>query len=88
MSGGIVVREDQNALLTVTDNGAGIYSDDLPRIIGRFYRADRSRSSADGHPGLGVHCSAAIAGGYCREKLVKLPWPSIRPGFSFEWTLK
>ncbi len=49
-----VAKKDQSAILKVSDNGPGIHSDDTPHIFDRFYRADKSRSSADGHLGLGL----------------------------------
>ena len=47
-------REEDNALLTVTDSGLGIPADALPNIFERFYRADKSRSRATGGSGLGL----------------------------------
>ena len=40
--------------LSVTDDGTGIESTDLPHVFDRFYRADKSRSRASGGSGLGL----------------------------------
>lgn len=48
------------SVLNVADTGAGIDAGDLPHIFDRFYRADKSRSQANGHAGLGLAIAKAI----------------------------
>ena len=63
--------EDKTALLVVADTGQGIAAEDLPHIFERFYRADTSRSRAQGRSGLGLAICKAIvdaAGGSIEVK--------------------
>ena len=46
--------------ISITDNGAGIASQDIPFIFDRFYRADVSRNSKKGGSGLGLAISKKV----------------------------
>lgn len=59
------------AVVSVADQGEGIPEEAVPRIFERFYRADRSRTRAEGGTGLGL----AIA-----RQLVEIQGGEIRVG--------
>jgi len=47
-------RRDNQAVVEVTDQGAGIASEHQVKIFDRFYRVDKARSRAEGGHGLGL----------------------------------
>jgi heavy metal sensor kinase len=55
-----VRREGGAVTLTVADTGQGIAAKDLPHVFERFWRADPSRSRANGRTGLGLAISKSI----------------------------
>ncbi len=55
------IRGAQYVVITVADTGEGIPPSDLPHIFDRFYRADKSRTDADGaSSGLGLAIAKAL----------------------------
>ena len=47
-------RQEDNALLLVSDTGVGIPEDAIGHVFERFYRVDKARSRATGGSGLGL----------------------------------
>ena len=47
-------REEDRAVLSVTDHGEGIAAEHIPHLTRRFYRTDPGRSRAAGGTGLGL----------------------------------
>jgi signal transduction histidine kinase len=47
-------RRDADVLVSVTNSGPGIPSDDLPHVFERFYRVEKSRDRATGGAGIGL----------------------------------
>jgi two-component system OmpR family sensor kinase len=56
-----VTRVNGDALIEVADAGPGMDHEQVERVFERFYRADPSRSRANGGVGLGLSIVAAVA---------------------------
>jgi two-component system, OmpR family, heavy metal sensor histidine kinase CusS len=56
-----VEEKDNEAWVTVQNQGPRIAPEHLPKLFDRFYRADTARSDRDSHHGLGLAIVAAIA---------------------------
>ena len=54
-------RKNQDAVITVADNGCGIAKEELSRITEAFYMVDKSRSRKLHGAGLGLSIAAKIA---------------------------
>jgi len=63
-------RSDHWVELMVEDSGVGIAPEELPKIFRRFYRADKARSRAEGHSGLGLAICKVIVAAHQGEILV------------------
>lgn len=77
-------KKDNSAVITVSDSGMGISSEDLPHIFDRFYRADKSRTKTSGGTGLGLTIAKWIVGKHSGEIQV---WSKVDIGTIIKITL-
>jgi two-component system heavy metal sensor histidine kinase CusS len=68
-------RDGRDLRVDVTDTGVGIDAEHVDRIADRFYRVDRSRSSASGGLGLGLAIVKSIV--HCHDGSLRIV---SRPG--------
>nr|MBA3938915.1 HAMP domain-containing protein [Planctomycetota bacterium] len=69
------------ACLTVDDDGPGVDSDDLPRLVHRFYRGERSRTTPGN--GLGLSLVAAVAELHGAALHLEIGAPGLRATLRF-----
>ncbi len=75
-------KRSQTVQIQVTDSGPGIPAEALPYIFDRFYRADKSRTRAQGGTGLGLSIARKIAQAHGGDLTV-----ANRPQAGAEFTL-
>ena len=54
------VRDSEDIIMTMTDNGLGVPSEDLSKLFDVFYRSDKARSNPSQGSGLGLAISAKM----------------------------
>lgn len=79
------LRSTGEPYFAIQDDGPGIPTEHLPHIFERFYRADKARTSAAGHTGLGLAIAKAIVDNHGGEISVQ---STPGQGSTFEVTLK
>ena len=77
--------EGKRILIEITDDGAGISEEHLPRIFERFYRTDLARNRKIGGSGLGLSICKHIIEAHGQPMHVR---SKVDVGTSFGFTLQ
>jgi histidine kinase len=80
-----VAQRHHCLLITVTDTGVGLATDQLPHIFERFYRVDKSRSRAGGGSGIGLTISKHLVEAH--NGRLTATSPGLNQGSTFTITL-
>jgi signal transduction histidine kinase len=87
LSGGQVTvrtcREGQQLVIEVQDTGIGIAAEHLPYLCERFYRVDKSRTSASGGSGIGLTIARHLVEAHGGRLWAISPGPGQGSTFSF-----
>jgi len=76
-------REAQQMVLAVHDTGIGIAAEHLPYLCERFYRVDKSRTSASGGSGIGLTIARHLVEAHGGRLWATSPGPGQGSTFSF-----
>ena len=79
------IHKGDDVIFEVTDSGAGISQEDIPRVFERFYMANKSRSKELGGTGLGLSIVKHIIEAHNQTINVR---SAIGIGTTFGFTLK
>jgi signal transduction histidine kinase len=76
-------REAQQLLIRVHDTGIGIAAEHLPYLCERFYRVDKSRTSASGGSGIGLTIARHLVEAHSGRLWATSPGPGQGSTFAF-----
>ena len=85
VEGSVYRMEGKRVLIEITEDGAGISEEHLPRIFERFYRTDLARTRKIGGSGLGLSICKHIIEAHAQTMHVR---SKIDVGSSFGFTLQ